>query len=436
MDTRTAPIPDQAGTVVVGAGIGGLLAAITAAKARPDRTVVVLEPRPAGGRARCDVRDGFTFNRGPRALYVKGPADVALRAVGVDTSTGGKPVVAGGAAWSGGELHRFPGGPLDSLRTTLLTPGQKVALSRALAAAWRADDRSTSELTVSDWLDAHHLEGPPRHVIEALVRVSTYANAPDRFAAGPALANVRAGIRPGVRYLDGGWQSIVDRLLAIAADEGVVLATGSASSVRSSADGGVVVTTDDRSEVRAGAAVISAGGPDAAASLLGGAPVSWGDLAPPVTAACLELGVVRPPQRRFALGIDVPVYLSTHCPPARLAPPGQAVVHVMRYQAASEEIPAADQQEQLRAFARQVGIADEEIVTERFLARMIVAGTLPVAANGGFAGRPRVEVAEHPGVLLVGDWVGPTGLLLDAVAASATTAGQLAAERSASMVPA
>ena len=38
-----------------------------------------------------------------------------------------------------------------------------------------------------------------------------------------------------------------------------------------------------------------------------------------------------------------PLYLSTHCPPADLAPPGHAVVHVMRYQPVDDTMPADDQ---------------------------------------------------------------------------------------------
>lgn len=110
------------------------------------------------------------------------------------------------------------------------------------------------------------------------------------------------------------------------------------------------------------------------------------------------------------------------------------MVHLMRYQPVDDDVPATEQRERLREVAGLMGITPDRVVEERFLARMVVAGTLPHPDLGGFAGRPSVEVAEHPGVLLAGDWVGPVGLLLDAVAASATEAGRLAAERSASMV--
>ena len=426
-----------ADTVVIGGGLAGLLAAITAATAAPARSrVVVLEPHALGGRARCDQRDGFTFNRGPRALYADGIADRALRAVGVDTSTGGKPTFTDPVAIHDGILHRFPGSALDSARTTLFTPRQKVAVSRTLAALWRADEERTEGLSVSAWLDQRGATGVVRQFVEALVRVSTYANAPEVFAAGPALANARAGISPGVRYVDGGWQSLVDQLAALAGSLGVEVRSAAARGIEAEPDGTVAVLHDGGPRIRATSVIVAAGGPVAAIALLGHRPESWRELAPAVTAACLELGLSSPPTHRFALGIDEPLYASTHCPPADLAPEGGAVVHLMRYQPADDDLPATDQQALLHGLAARIGITREQIVTERFLARMVVAGTVPGAATGGLGGRPAVEVPEHPGVLLAGDWVGADGLLLDCVAASATEAGRRAAARSATMVPA
>lgn len=422
-------------TLVVGAGLGGLLAAVTAAEADPTSRVVVVDPRPPGGRARCDDRGGFAFNRGPRALYVGGPAEVALGAVGVDTSRGGPPSLDRDAlALFGGATHRFPSGPMASLRTSLLTAGQKVQVSRTAAALWRADAASTEGRSVSSWLDGRGADGVVRQFIEALVRVATYANAPETFAAGPAFANARAGVRPGVRYLDGGWQSLVDQLLAIAERRGVEVVTTAVRAVVPGPD--AVRVLGDGTSWSAASVVLASGGPDAAAGLLPHRPGSWGRLAPPVTAACLELGVRGVPAHRFALGIDEPVYGSTHAPPADLAPDGHAVVHLLRYQPVDDDVAAEAQRAQLHRVAAQMGIATDQIVEERFLARMVVAGTLPHPDTGGLAGRPTVAVAEHPGVYLAGDWVGPTGLLLDAVASSAVHAGRLAAGRSATMVPA
>jgi phytoene dehydrogenase-like protein len=438
--TQATPVPtdpsteptNRAATIVVGAGIGGLLAAITAADGPQRARVVVLDPHPPGGRARVDQRQGFLFNRGPRALYRKGVADQALRHVGVDTGDGGPPHLGGALAIAAGQAHRFPGRPIDSARTTLFTAREKVELSRTLAAVWRADDATTEGQSVSDWLDARSLDGRVRQFVEALVRVSTYANAPSALAAGPALANARAGISPGVRYLDGGWQSLVDQLVAIAGERGVEIVRAPVQAVIPRPDSVHVVT--DATTWTAASVVLAVGGPDAAASLLPGRPASWSRLAPPVTAACLELGIRGAPAHRFALGIDEPVYGSTHAPPADLAPPGHSVVHLMRYQPADDDRTPAQQRACLDELATRMGISPAAVVQERFLARMVVTGSLPDAATRGLAGRPPVMLAEHDGVLVAGDWVGPEGLLLDAVASSAVAAGRAAAARSSTMV--
>jgi phytoene dehydrogenase-like protein len=428
---QAQPTPERATTVVVGAGIGGLLAAITAADATRGR-VVVLDPHPAGGRARTDKRGGFTFNRGPRALYVGGPADRALRGVGVDTSHGGPASMHDAIAVFDGRVHRFPGTPLDALRTSLLAPRQKAQVARTLGALWRAKPQSTDGRSLAQWLDERGVHGVVRQFTEALVRVASYANAPEIFAAAPALANARAGIAPGVRYLDGGWQSLVDSLVAVATSREVEIIP---EAVRQVAPGRAttVVSTGSGRRWEATSVVLALGGPDAAAALLPARPASWGELAPPVTAACLELGIRGLPIHRFALGIDEPLYGSTHAPPADLAPDGHAVVHLMRYQPVGDDLAAAGQRARLEQLARQMGIDPDAVVEERFLSRMVVAGTLPHPATGGLAGRPAVAVPEYPGVFLAGDWVGPIGLLLDAVASSAVDAGRRAAARSATM---
>jgi hypothetical protein len=63
-------------------------------------------------------------------------------------------------------------------------------------------------------------------------------------------------------------------------------------------------------------------------------------------------------------------------------------------------------------------VSPDDIVEERFLARMVVSGALPRAETGGLPGRPRVTDSGQPNVLIAGDWVGPDGLLADASLAS------------------
>ena len=112
----------------------------------------------------------------------------------------------------------------------------------------------------------------------------------------------------------------------------------------------------------------------------------------PVTAACLDLGVRRPPQPGYVLGIDEPLYATTQGPPARQAPAGQAVVAVLRYGARSAERgpPGA------RRPPPAGGVSDDDVLAERFLASMTVAGTVPRADGRGAARTARRSARPAP----------------------------------------
>jgi phytoene dehydrogenase-like protein len=121
-------------------------------------------------------------------------------------------------------------------------------------------------------------------------------------------------------------------------------------------------------------------------------------------------------------GVDRPLYLSVHAPVARLAPPGRAMVEVMHYLPPGHDRDATDDRDELTALASRCGIDASRIERERYLRRVTVAHALPLARNGGLAGRPDVTATTVPNVFLAGDWVGPEGMLSDASAASALSA--------------
>ena len=118
-----------------------------------------------------------------------------------------------------------------------------------------------------------------------------------------------------------------------------------------------------------------------------------------------------------------------HAPVARLAPPGCAMVEVMKYLPPAwpqSAMAAEDDRGQLDALRRLVGIEDHHIAERRFLRRMTVAHAMPLARHGGLAGRPTVTTPSAPNVFIAGDWVGPEGILSDAVASSALGAAAAA----------
>ncbi len=407
---------------IVGGGIAGLVAAALAR--RDGHEVVIIDPAPLGGRGRTDERNGFLFNRGPHAVYLGGPAQRTLRAL--DCRLAGAPPSAAVFGRLGDAVHPLPTNARGLLRTGLLGTRGKVALARFQARLAAAKPPALADTTFAEWLDGHHLPADARRLVEMLARVSTYTNAPELASADMVVGQVQMAGAQGVRYLHGGWQTIVEHLSRAT---NCPHHQGSATTItRDGTD--VVVGCDGGSRVIARAAVVALADPHAAAQLLGRASFEVG---PAVEAACLDLGLQAPPPRGLLLGIDQPLYLSVHSPAARLAPDGRSVVHVARYLAPGER-PAVDEaRAQLHAHAQLAGVAPLDIIEERFLHRMTVVGAMATAPLGGLPGRPRVTDSGVPGVFLAGDWVGPVGHLLDASVASAEEAAN-AACRAATLV--
>ncbi len=159
----------------------------------------------------------------------------------------------------------------------------------------------------------------------------------------------------------------------------------------------------------------------------------WAAAAIPVRASCLDLGLSRLPRPRatFALGIDRPLYLSVHSAVAALAPPGAAVIHVGKYLGRADSDPKGDERE-LEAVMDLVQPGWRDLVLQRrLLPNMVVANALPTAASGGTEGRPGPAVPGADDLYVVGDWVGPDGLLADASLASAKQAATLILQRAA-----
>ncbi len=399
--------------VVVGAGLAGLAAARLLQ--RRGRSVVVIDGSAPGGRAATDERGGFLFNRGPHAIYLGGPARRVLADLAVPLDGG--PPSSDGAGVIGDRTGRLPFGAASLARTSLVGTRGKVALGRMLAGFGRLDAGSLGSTTFADWVADQGLPPDAEALVHMLSRVATYANAPRLASADMMISQMQLAMAHGVRYVHGGWRSLVDGLAA-----GLRIERRAAAEIGN--DGAaVVVRCVDDTRVVATACVVAVGGPGAAATLLGRAPF---DVGPPVQAACLDLGTSRPSSPGLMLGVDEPLYLSNHCPPARLAPDGHHVVHVARYLAPDDSTSPDAQRAELQLHAARAGLTPEHIVEQRYLHRMTVVSSLAVARNGGLRGRPTVTDSGLDRVFLAGDWVGAHGHLLDASIASAERAAERA----------
>lgn len=422
----TASLPtleprSSAEILIVGGGLAGLIAANHAVDA--GGRVAVAEARRLGGRATTDRRNGYHLNRGPHALYRDGELAAALTHLGIEV----RGAVVDGGAWFGsldGRRSPLPVGPSALVKSRLISAASKAKLAGVMRRLVNADQADLADTSVDEWVAALAPTEDLRRLLHALVRLSTYNAASALQSADAAAMQMVRAIRSGVLYLDGGWSQIVDALAERAQRRGVSFLDGSVASVRPGAR--PRATFADGTTMDAGAVVLAAGGPDTADRLLGTAGALRGAAGPPVQAAALDLGSTAAPSATVLLGIDEPLYFSMHSI-ADLAPADRTLSTVARYLAPDDETPAHEVKRQLQRHAQLAGIDPATVEMERFLARMTVTGGMPMASTGGLRGRPGVEADN--GVYIAGDWVGPTGILADAAAASARVAADMATAR-------
>ncbi len=386
--------------IVVGGGPAGLVAASELAEAGVTTTLLEASAK-LGGRAASERLEGFDLNQGPHALYAGGPAMRILRTMGIDPPRW-NPASHRSVFVRGGKPARLPGG--------------SVALMRWLLSVTRSQPEDLCKLSVAEWLERTLRSESTRASAGALVRVTTFVADHDVISADVAAGQLRIGLFPGVRYLKGGWQWLVDALAARAEHEGATVRTGAGVRAVDRAAEGWVVTLDEET-LHAEVLVIAAGGPDAFAKLLGDrSPTPPG---PAAELSVLDLGLRSLPRggRRFALGIDAPTYLSRHSPPDHR---GGVLLSLASY--------ARQPRPELEAMADVVQPGWRQRTTlQRFLPRMVAVSAIPSPADGGLSGRPEIDRGE--GLYLAGDWLGPEGWLVDA-AISSGYAAAAAAKRS------
>ncbi|MGI8593799.1 MAG: protoporphyrinogen/coproporphyrinogen oxidase [Solirubrobacteraceae bacterium] len=300
-------------TIVIGGGPAGLIAASKLADAGVKTTVLEAKAR-FGGRAASERQDSFDLNQGPHALYVGGAAMRELRALGVDPPGWNPASVTSSLLIRDGKLRRTLG------------PRTLAALGGLLR---RVMKRPTGleGISVAEWLDAELRSPSGREAAAALVRVLTFVADHERLSADVAAGQLRIGLNPGVRYIEGGWQWLADSLAVETERRGAELKTRAAvRALERSGDGWSVVTDD--AEHEADAVIVAAGQPAAVAKLVGDRVSPPG---PPAEISSLDLGLRRLPRRRhtFAL-LDQPTYFSRHSHPKK---PDGALLTIASYAA-------------------------------------------------------------------------------------------------------
>ncbi|MBV8968377.1 MAG: FAD-dependent oxidoreductase, partial [Verrucomicrobia bacterium] len=211
---------------VVGGGIAGLTAA--ALLARGGKSVVLYERSShLGGKAASVVSNGFVFNQGPHALYRGGAGIEVLRELGVGFK-GQVPKGKGMWILVRGKLYPQPDGVVSLLASGAFTISAKLEIGAFLAKLEKLDVTRWNGIPLAQWLEEQVKHEQARELVEALARVSTYANAPALQSAGAALRQIQIALGAGVLYLDHGWQTLVDELRRIAVEAGVLVTVNQA----------------------------------------------------------------------------------------------------------------------------------------------------------------------------------------------------------------
>jgi phytoene dehydrogenase-like protein len=416
--------------IVVGGGLGGLTTAALLAGAGK-RVVLFERSESLGGRAKTTIDDGFHLNLGPHAWYLGGPGTKVLKRLGVPLN-GAIPRPVGAFALYDERLCTLPIGLISLLTTDLLSMSGKLELARVLGAVKKMSTAGLEHVPLEAWLRDRIHDERARAYVETVIRVASYADAPELLSAKAGIDALQLVFSHNVSYLDSGWQQIVDALHVRAHSLGVRIMTSmpikevghdtQVSGVRLE-DGGFISAPH----------VIVAADPPTVRRLLPNTPTSvaaqWSPT--PAKAAVLDVALAGLPRPAniLAFGIDRPLYYSVHSATAKLAPEGGAVIHAAKYlNPLDTHDPRKDERQLERLLDMMQPGWREQIVTRRFLPAMTVTNAIPTAAMGGLAGRAGVEVKEIPGLYIVGDWVGSEGTLANAAVASAALAAKLMTE--------
>jgi phytoene dehydrogenase-like protein len=307
------------------------------------------------------------------------------------------------------------------LGSSLLSSAEKWELLRVFTFIRTQTFERWDGVPFSEWLRASIRHPRTRAVVEMLARVATYTNAPQHASAGAFLRQVQCALR-GVRYLDGGWQTLVEGVLFRAREAGVEVRTHAKVEAIEHEGKVKAVRLAGGEKLFVSGALICASPVDAARLCDVPQLRAFAAKAQPVQAACMDLGLRLLPNPRVpvCLSESAPLYLSAHSEVAKLAPDGTAaLVHLIKYGAAN----AASDEHELEAFADKIQPGwREHVVFRRYLPSLTVSHASVLAADGGEKGRPKAKVADVQGLAIAGDWVGDRGMLLDAALASAQEA--------------
>ncbi|XEC95994.1 FAD-dependent oxidoreductase [Paenibacillus tarimensis] len=417
--------------VVVGGGLGGWIAAAYAAKGGK-RVMLAEKAARFGGRALTVHKKGVYLNLGGHAIYRDGECFSVLEELGA-APEGGIPASAGHMV-KDGNIHVIPANVMSLMTTRLLSFRGKIELARLLMELKGLDTAKLPQGSLKEWADRAIREPEVRHLIYALCRTATYAHHPEAQTVGPVLRQIKHALNGGALYVDQGWSTVVERLRQSAVQAGARAEAGKAVAgitlqppERTGTEGSLYEIRFADGELRYANAVVLAVPPDECCRLVEGSAKTaldrWRRQARPVTAACLDLGMLKLPDPRvqFVMGLDSPFLFTNQSRAAKLSDNGMLAVHIMKYHGPSEPDAARDMADLERMMDLLQPGWRKEVQVRHYLPCITVVHDYDHISR---AEAPGPAVPELPGLYVAGDWAGHGELLADAAAASGKRAAE------------
>ena len=382
---------DVKAVTVIGGGLGGLAAAITAAEAGASVTLHEAHSTLGGRWRTTPVRRKdqrvYRAHEGPHVIYRDGPIWAWLkerRLLGV-TCRVPLSAIARFRFWHEGQVRRVP--PVGFLRAVRLSGRRDVPIDQSFR-AWTSrlvgDEAAEMGASASGVGLFHHDPGSlsAAFVAERLSRVYS--------------------LPPAASYRQGSWGAMFDEIGAYARRLGVTIELG--SRVSAVGDGITIVATELES----------------ARALLGDDSLDW----PSGRAALLDLGVKRDRRDLFVVSdLDNCGWMENFTvPDPTIAPPGEHLIQM--------QMPIDAQASKADGVARLEAIADQALPgwRERTTHRLESLANARTGAVDlpGTSWRDRPAIDRGDGVYLVGDRVAASGLLSEVSLNSGIRAAQLA----------
>jgi NAD(P)-binding Rossmann-like domain len=370
---------------VVGGGLGGLVAAITAAERGAEVRLYEAHAR-LGGRWRASDPP-LVLHEGPHVIYRDGPLYPWLRRRGLLGTTRPVPVSAlrrFGFRLDGRLRHRPP---VDLLRVLLARP-------------------APVDASFTDWA-TDRFGGRAARRAAAAGGVALFHPRPGDLSAAFVHERLRRvfALPPQAGYREGGWGRLMDDLGGYVRGLGVLIETGKRIDRRP--DGPVIVATSLA----------------AARALLDDDRLDW----PSGQVGLLDLSLRRAPGDAFVVSdLDEGGWLEDFSvPDPTLTPAGCSAVQI--------QLPLRPGDDRSAMITRLERLADLGLPGWRdrveFRRDAIARGRTGAVDYPGRSWRDRPAIDQGDGVYLVGDQVAAPGLLSEVSVTSGIQAGQLAAGR-------